>query len=61
MSNTKIYLNREEQIFLMEFLEMDDPVDAAERFAVLMVEEKANPTDLQKYVKKIIERLKEQA
>ena len=54
MSSDKIYLTREEQIFLMEMLGVKDPIQAAEKFAVFMIEERADPQDLQKYVKKII-------
>lgn len=50
----KIYLSKEEQIFLMEMLELKDPVQAAEKFALLMIEEHADPTQLQKYLRKII-------
>lgn len=57
--SSKIYLNREEQIFLMEFLELDDPVMAAEKFAMLMVEERADPTELKKYIIKIMRKLKQ--
>jgi hypothetical protein len=42
----------------MEYLEVNDPVVAAEKFAVLMVEEGANPMELQKFIKKIMERNK---
>ena len=58
MSSDRIYLNKEEQIFLMEMLELEDPVSAAEKFAILMVEERADPTELQKYLKKIMKRMK---
>ncbi len=53
----KIYLSREEQVFLMEWLEMNDPVLAAERFAELMILEKADPIELQKYLKRVMKRL----
>ena len=55
MSDGRIYLSGDEQEFLMEFLELNDPIKAAEKFALLMVEEKADPTDLKKYLKKIME------
>lgn len=58
MSSDKIYLTKEEQIFLMERLEIDDPIEAVERFAYLMTLEKADPQDLQKYLKKIMKRIK---
>lgn len=57
MSSDKIYLSREEQLFLMEMLELNSPTDAAEKFAYLMVEEKADPTKLQEYIKKIMKRM----
>lgn len=52
--NDRIYLSREEQAFLVEMLEMENPTDAAERFAVLMVDEKADPSKLTQYLKKIM-------
>jgi len=58
MSSDRIYLSKEEQIFLMEMLEINNPIEAAERFAVLMVNEKADPTKLQEYIKKIMKRMK---
>ena len=54
----KIYLNREEQIFLMEMLEINDPVIAVEKFAQILSEERADPAKLEDYLKKIIKRMK---
>jgi hypothetical protein len=59
MSAGKIFLNQEEQIFLMEFLELKNPKDAAEKFALIMVEERADPTQMKKYLQKIIKNHKE--
>ena len=50
----KIYLSRSEQKYLMEMLEINDPTQAAEKFAYMLVEEKADPSKLQEYVKKIM-------
>ena len=58
MSSDRIYLTREEQIFLMEMLELDDPMKAVEKFATIMTSEKADPTELQKFLKKIMKRMK---
>ena len=57
MSNEKIYLTREEQIWLMEMTEAKDSQDAVEIFASLMAEERADPTDLKKYLKKIMRKM----
>lgn len=54
MSSEKIYLSKEEQIFLMEMLEIKNPVEAAEKYALMMVEEKTDPIQLQKYLRKTI-------
>ena len=54
MNRGKIFLTREEQLYLMEMLEMDDPAQAAEKFALLMVREHADPTELVKYLKRIM-------
>ena len=53
----RIVLSREEQLFLMEMLETDDPMEAVEKFATIMTEEKADPTQLQKYIKKIMDKV----
>jgi hypothetical protein len=58
MSDGKIYLNREEQEFLIEMLEIDDPIDAVEKFAFILVDERADPNKLQDYVKKIMKNRK---
>ena len=54
MSADRIYLSREEQIFLIKMLEIEDPAVAVERFAILMVEERADPSNLSDYLKKIM-------
>jgi hypothetical protein len=54
MSDGKIYLNRDEQEFLVHMLEIEDPIDAVERFAFILVDERADPNKLQDYVKKIM-------
>lgn len=53
----RIYLTKQMQIFLMDWMECDNPNDAAEEFAQLMILEKANPVDLSEYVKKIMAKL----
>lgn len=58
MSDSRIYLNREEQEFLIEMLEIDDPIDAVEKFAFILVDERADPNKLQDYVKKIMKNRK---
>lgn len=60
MNSGNIYLSREEQIFLMEMLEKDDPISATERFAEIMVEQGANPIDLEKYLKKVMTNFEKQ-
>lgn len=54
----RIKLNRSEQIFLMEMLDTNEPMDAVEQFAALMVLEFVNPAELEKYVKAIMKRMK---
>ncbi len=49
-----IYLNREEQVYLMEMLELNNVTAAWERFSTIMVEEKADPTKINQYLKKIM-------
>lgn len=56
MSSDKIFLNKEEQVFLMEMFEIKDPSVAAERFATMLVEERANPSDLKKYLVRIMKK-----
>ena len=52
MSSDRIYLSKEEQIFLTEMLEIDDLNRAAEVYALMMVDRGADPKDLQLYLKK---------
>ena len=54
---SKIYLTKEEQIYLMEMLEIKNVTDAVERFADLMIEERADPTELLKYLKSIMKKM----
>jgi hypothetical protein len=54
MSGEKIFLSREEQAFLMEMTDTKSPSDAVEKFAILMVEERVDPSDLEDYLKKIM-------
>lgn len=54
MSADRIYLTVAEQTFLMEMFEVDDPSVAVDKFAALMSEERADPQELHKYLKKII-------
>ncbi len=59
MSSDKIYLNREEQLFIMEMLELKSPMDAVDAFAEMLVVEGADPGKLQAYVKRCLEKWKE--
>jgi len=45
-------------IVLMEMFEISDPVTACEQFALLMVEEKADPIELSAYIKKVMKKWK---
>lgn len=58
MGDGKIHLTKEEQIFLMEFLELEDPTEAAKKFASIMREEMADPTQIEMYIRKILKKLK---
>ena len=42
----------------MEMLEINNPQEAAEKFALLLVEERVDPTQLQMYLKKIMSKMK---
>jgi hypothetical protein len=54
----KIYLSKSEQQFLIDWLELADPMDAVDRFAELIILEKGDPAKLHDYLKKVIEREK---
>jgi len=54
VSSDKIYLSPAEQVFLMRMLETDNPVDAVEKLATLMVEEGADPTEISQFIKRIM-------
>ena len=55
---TKIFLTVEEQVFLMEWLELNDPTKAAEKFAKILTEERASAQDMKKYIQKIMKGMK---
>lgn len=57
-SNGMIRLSKEQQTFLMEMLEMDDIMDAVEKFAVIMADERVDPSEMPEYLKTIIKRMK---
>lgn len=57
--NDRIYLTKEEQMFLTEMLEIKDTEQAVEKYADLMILEKVNPIDLQEYLKRTIKKYKE--
>lgn len=54
MSGDRIYLSREEQAYLIRMLEIEDPQVAVEKFAILLVEERADPGSIQDYLRKIM-------
>lgn len=56
MNSDKIILSKEEQIFLMEMLEVDTPLEGVDNFATMMVEEKTDPMELKKFLKKIMDK-----
>lgn len=58
MSSDNIYLSKKELDFLRKMLELTDPQDVADKFALLMVQEGANPLEIQKYLKKIMDKMK---
>lgn len=57
MSSDKFYLTKDEQIFLMEWLEIDDPEEAVTKFASLMMEEGVRIDHLQESLKKVMKRV----
>jgi len=59
MSSDRIYLSKDEQNFLMDMLEVSTPMEAAEKFAVMMSREGADPTEMQAYTKKIMKAFEE--
>lgn len=56
MSSDKLYFSREEQLFLMEMLEKSTAKEAVETFAQILTEEKADPSKLKEYLKKIMQK-----
>jgi hypothetical protein len=57
VSSEKIYLTKEEQQFLMEMFEVKTATEGAEKFAELMVMERADPLDLTDYLRKIMKKM----
>lgn len=58
MSSERIYLTADEQNFLMEIFEMNDPTTAFEKFVSILVEERAKPEELKEYLATIMTRAK---
>lgn len=59
MSSDKFMLNKEEQYFIMEILEISDVQDAFDRFTEILIEEGGNPHNVDKYIKRILVAYKE--
>lgn len=60
MSSDKFLLSKEEQHFLMEILEISDVQVAFDRFTEMLVEERCDPQQVDKYIKRILENYKKQ-
>jgi hypothetical protein len=60
MSSERIYLDAEEQHFLIEMLEINEPQAALEKFVSILVEERAKPEELKEYLAAIMARAKMQ-
>jgi hypothetical protein len=56
MSSDKVYLSKEEQAFLIHMLETKTAKEGAEKFATLMIEERANPSEIQFYLKETLKK-----
>lgn len=52
----KIFLRKEQIEYLVKLLEMPDPQEAIEKFAELLILEKADPSKMDKYVDELIKR-----
>jgi hypothetical protein len=57
-NSSRFFLSKEEQYFLMEVLEIRDVQKAFDRFAEMLVEERCNPQQIDKYIKRIHEAYK---
>ena len=55
MSSDRFTLNKEEQRFITEMLEIPDVQDAFDRFTEILIEEKCDPQKVDRYIKKILE------
>ena len=58
MSSERIYLTADEQNFLIEVLEINDPTAAFEKFISILVEERAKPEELKEYLATLMTRAK---
>ena len=58
MSTDRFTLSKEEQCFLMEVLEMSDVQEAFDRFEEILIEERCDPHQADKYIKRILEAYK---
>ena len=57
MSKTSIRLNEKQLKFLMDMLEIDNPMAAAERFIEILLEEKLPPKDISPVINEIMRRM----
>lgn len=57
-NNSKVYLNREEQLYLMEMLEISNPEMAVLKFSEILASEGVDSSKLSTYLKKIMNRIK---
>lgn len=57
MSSEKFYLTKDEQIFLMDWLEIEDPEQAVTKFAELMSKESVKIDHFQECLVKVMKKV----
>lgn len=56
MSGGKITLNKRQIAFVVQMMEIKDPKEAVEAFAIIMIEEKLHPTLMPKVIDRILQK-----
>lgn len=50
----RVYLNREQLEYVLKMIGTNDPKEAVEQFAIILLEEKADPNKMTQYIDKLI-------
>lgn len=54
--NNNIFLSRRQLEYVIKMVEISDPNEAVEKFALIMLEEKADPGKMEMYINRLMEK-----